>query len=88
MFTFLFKPKIKAKLIKKGSAVKVSVINSKPEQTIIILFLTIKQVAKGMGLEFRQLMNNLIDIDKTVVKSQNRERKEHYKQEQKAKHQK
>ncbi len=88
MFKFFFKPKIKAKLIRGGSAVKVSVINATAEQTIIILFLAVKQIAKGMGMDFRQMMNKLVDLDKTIIKAQNHDKKIKYQQEQKVKHRK
>lgn len=80
MFKFLIKPKIKATLINKGSSVKVSIINATAEQTMIILFLLIKQVAKSLNLEHRQLLNRIIDLDKNIVRAQNRDKKEAYKQ--------
>lgn len=88
MLKFFFKPKIKATLIRGGTAVKVAVKNATNEQTVIILFLAIKQIAKGLGMEQRQLMNRLIDLDKTIVREKNRLKKEMYKQEQEIKHQK
>lgn len=87
MLKFFFKPKIKATLIRGDTAVKVAVKNATSEQIIIILFLTIKQIAKSLGMEQRQLMNRLIDLDKTIVREKNRLKKEMYKQEQEIKHQ-
>mgnify|MGYP001178303967 CR=1 FL=1 len=72
---FFRKPTIKAKLVKGGTKVKVSLINANKEQTMTLLFLQMKQIAAYMKMEPRALMNKVIDLDKTIVKSQKLEQK-------------
>lgn len=88
MFKFFFKPKIKTTLIKGGNAVKIAIIRANAEQTIVMLFLTINQIAKDMGLDPRNLMNRMLDLDKTIQKARKKEKKQAYTEAQKAKHQK
>lgn len=79
MFNFLKKRQIKSTLIKGGKHVKVSISNVTREDTMIMLFLTIKEVAKFMRMDHRQLLNKLVDLNKTVDKAKKREEKENYK---------
>jgi hypothetical protein len=79
MFKFFFKPQIKATLIKGGSQVKMKIRNATREQTMILMYLTVRQVAKALKMQERELMNKIIDLDKTIIKSQKLEQKEAYK---------
>lgn len=78
MFKF-FKPKIKATLIKNGSQVDIKIKNANAEQILIMLFLTIKQIALYLKVDKRHVMNKLIDLDKQIVRSEKRAQKEIYK---------
>ena len=70
MFKFLRKPTIKAQLVRGGKNVSVKLINSTPDQTMIMLFLAMKQIAGHMKMAPRELMNKVIDLDKTIVRAQ------------------
>lgn len=69
MFNFFKKPTIKARLIKGGKQASVTLSNVSAEQTMILLFMTMQQIAVAMNMETRQLMNKVIDLDKTIVKA-------------------
>lgn len=75
MFKFLQKPTIKSKLLKGGKEAKITLSNVTAEQTMILLFMTMKQIAISMGIEPRHLMNKVIDLDKTVIKNKKVEEK-------------
>lgn len=79
MFKFitkLRKPTIKAQLINKGTQAKVVFTNVASDQVMILLFMTMKQIAKSLGMEPRALMNRVIDLDKSIVKAKKDEEKE------------
>ena len=76
IFKFLKSKYIKAKLIKGGTQVKVSIGNVDAQETMTLLFLQIKQIAISMGVEPRYLMNKVIDLDKQIVKTKKHEEKE------------
>lgn len=72
---FFRKPSIHAKLVNGGKQVKVNLINTTNENVMIMLFLTVKQVAVMLKIDHRHLLNGLKDIDtqmKKSVKSQQR----------------
>lgn len=77
MFKFFQKPTIKSKLLKGGKEAKITLSNVTAEQTMILLFMTMKQIAISMGIEPRHLMNKVIDLDKTVIKNKKVEEKLH-----------
>lgn len=71
MFTFinkLRKPRVTATLV-KGTQVKVKLINANDVDLQVILYSTIRQVARAAGIEPRTLFNKLTDLDRTVVRS-------------------
>jgi hypothetical protein len=73
MFNFFKKPTLKTTLVADGTKAKVKIRNANQSQVIILLYYAIKQTALHMRIDHRHLMNKLIDIDKTVVKSQKQE---------------
>jgi len=75
-FTSFRKPTLKAKLIKGGTQAKVNLINMSAEQTLILLYMTILQVAKMMRKDHRHIMNRLIDLDKQIIRTQKEEERE------------
>jgi len=76
---FFRNPTIRAKLVNGGKQVKVALINTTAEQTMIILFLAISQIARQLRMEPRKLMNRIIDLDKTIIKTKKvEERTEKY----------
>lgn len=79
IFDIFRSPTLKAKMIKGGAQVKVSLINLKPQQTMILLFMAIKQIAKSLGMQDRELMNKIIALDKSIVRDEKHaERKAKY----------
>lgn len=63
------KPTINARMIKKGAQVKVKIINANADQTMILLYMTIKQIALSLKVDHRHLMNKLVDLDKRIIKN-------------------
>ena len=76
IFDFLRKPSIKAKLVNRGQQVKVNFININEQNTLVLLFLMIKQVASYLKIEHRQLLNDLKDLDTQIVKTKKKEIKQ------------
>lgn len=70
-----FKPTITAKLIKGDKEVRVNIRRAKKSQAVIILFAIVKQVATMIGVPHRQLMNQLITLDKTIVRAEKKNAK-------------
>lgn len=88
MFKFIFKPKLTATLIKGGSQAKIKAKHIKADELLILMYLTVRQVAQYLKMDHRALMNKLIDLDKIILKDNKKKQKESYKIIQKAKHQK
>lgn len=64
------KPRVTAKLIKKGSQAKVKMYNlTDQNEILILLFLMTKALAPKMRMEHRQLMNKVIEMDKVILKN-------------------
>jgi len=80
MFKFLFKPTIKATLIKGGTGADITTRNINSRQVFLLLYLLIKQLAKDLGMDTRQLINRVVDLDKQLIKTQKAEKKEAYRQ--------
>ena len=80
MFKFLFKPTIKAKLMRDGKSANISTSNITARQTFLLLYLLMKQLAKDLGMEPRALMNRVIDLDKQIIKTEKLSKKEEYRQ--------
>lgn len=80
MLNFLFKPTIKAKLMKDGKGADITTRNITARQTFLLLYLLMKQLAKDLGMEPRQLMNSVIDLDKQIIKTEKLSKKEEYRQ--------
>jgi hypothetical protein len=72
---FFTKPKIRIKLVNGGKQVKVKFINANADQTMTMLFIAVQEFAKTMKVEPRFMMNKIIDLDKTIVRSKKREEK-------------
>lgn len=79
MLNFFKKPSVKAKLVNKGTQVKVNFDHATPDQIMTMLFITIQEFAKNMKVDPRYLMNKIIDLDKTIIKNQKVAKKEAYK---------
>lgn len=74
-----FKPTIKSKLVNNGKEVKVSVKNATQKQVIIMLYLTMREVANIFKVPARELMNGVISLDKSIVRiKKNEERSAKY----------
>lgn len=80
MFKFLFKPTIKATLIKNGTGADITTRHINSRQVFLLLYLLIKQLAKDLGMDTRQLINRVVDLDKQLIKTQKAEKKEAYRQ--------
>lgn len=79
ILNYFRKPSINAKLVNGGKQVKVNLINTTSENVMIMLFLTVKQVAVMMGIDHRHLLNGLKDIDTQMKKTEKKkERFEKY----------
>lgn len=79
MFKFLFKPTIKAKLLKGGKEASITLRNINSRETFLLLYLAMGDIAKRLGMEPRALMNRVIDLDKQIIKTKKLEKKEAYK---------
>lgn len=80
MFKFLFKPTIKAKLLKGGQEAEITLKHATPRQTYLLIYLMISDLAKRLGMEPRALMNRVVDLDKQLTKIKKVEKKEAYRQ--------
>lgn len=70
---YFHKPTLTGTLIKKGGNARVRIINANSEQTLILLFMIVKQVAKSLKKDHRQLLNVLISMDKRIVRARKEE---------------
>jgi len=75
IFNFFRKPSIHAKLVNGGKQVKVNLVNTTSENVMVMLFLTVKQVAVMMGIDHRHLLNGLKDIDTQMKKAEKKAEK-------------
>lgn len=62
-------PTIHAKLVDKGAKAKVNLINMNSEQVMILLYMTIKHIAKSLNVDPRYIMNRLQDLDRQVTRA-------------------
>lgn len=70
---FAGRPTIKGKLIKKGSQASVKMYNVNAEQTMILFYMMVKQVAKSLHVDPRHFLNKLIDLDKRIAQNEKQE---------------
>ncbi len=56
-------------MIAGGSKVKVKLMHANADQSMILLYMTIQQIAKGLKVDHRHLLNKLIDLDKRIVRN-------------------
>jgi len=84
MFSFFRRPTIKAQLI--GQEAKITLSNINHRQTVVLLFSVIRQVAKMLKVDHRFLLNQLVDLDKTLVKNEKKAEKEQRREGYKNKH--
>lgn len=84
MFNF-FKPQLKATLINQQTQVKMKIRNANAQQALLLVYLTICQVAKALGMQDRELMNKILDLDRTIEKQEKGRKKALYRQEQQIK---
>jgi len=73
ILNYFRKPSINAKLVNGGKQVKVNLINTTNENVMIMLFLTVKQVAVMMKIDHRHLLNGLKDIDTQMKKTEKKQ---------------
>jgi len=83
---FKRKPSLKATLINQETQVKMRIRNSNAQQAILLAYLTVCQVAKALKMQDRELMNKLLDLDRTIEKQEKSRKKMLYRQEQEVKH--
>lgn len=76
MFNFLRKPTIKARLTNKGEKAKVDLINITKHQQFVLLHMIVKQIANGMNMDHRYVLNRLIDMDKQIIKGRKEEERQ------------
>lgn len=88
MFNFFRKPTINAKLINHNRESKVTLSNINRQQTIVLLFSIVRQVAGMLKMDYRQLCNHLLDLDTQMKKNEKNAAKELKRQENIAKHKK
>lgn len=86
MFKSFFKPSLKATLINQQTQVKMKIRNANAQQALLLAYLVVCQVAKALKMQDRELMNKLIDLDRTVEKQEKDRKKALYRQEQEVKH--
>lgn len=71
MFKSFRKPFIKSRLVDGGDKASVKVGNASVHQAMILLYMTIKQVGKSLGMDDpRQMLNALLDLDKRITRNQ------------------
>lgn len=88
MFKSFFKPTLKTSLINKETQVKMKIRNANAQQALLLVYLTVCQVAKALGMQDRELMNKILDLDSSVAKQERDRKKALYRQEQEVKHRK
>ena len=76
MFKIFKKPTIKGRLVSGGDKAKVDLININKSQQFILLHMIIKQIAAGMKVDQRYVLNRLIDMDKEILKARKSEVKQ------------
>lgn len=82
MFNLLKKtPEIKAQLVNNSKQAVVTLSNINKQQTIVLLHSICKQVAIMLKVDHRFILNQLIALDKTMVKNQKEAERELEKQE-------
>ena len=72
----LRKPQIKAKLVKGGSRAKVEIINATLDQSLTIIYMQVRHIARMMKIDQRHILNRLIDIDKRIARAKKQEYKQ------------
>lgn len=69
MALFSRNPAVKFKLIKRGTAVDVVLTNTKAEDAVTLIYAGTKKLAKYMGKDHREFLNDLIALDKRIIKN-------------------
>lgn len=75
MFKKLRKPTVKLKMLDKGKKVSMNLINVNQEQAVIMLYSFMVQLAKTLKLDKRFLMNQMIKLDKDLVRQEKKKTK-------------
>lgn len=83
--SFLFRPSIKATLI-GGQKAKVTVTHPDRENTMILLYSIVRQVAPMMGYNHREVINKLLALDTVIAKDAKKRERDDYRAEQQVKH--
>lgn len=73
MLNFLRRPSITARLVAGGEKAKVYLTNITKEQQFVLLHMIIKQIAAGMKMDHRYVLNRLLDMEKSVTKARKEE---------------
>lgn len=73
------KPSIKAVLIDSGTKAKIDLTNINKQNALVLVFMIIRFVARHLKMSDRELMNKIIDLDKTIVKNDKKSTKKVYK---------
>lgn len=76
MFQFLRRPTIKARLVEGGAKAKVALINISKHDQIVLIFMIVKQIAAGLKVDTRYILNRLIEMDKGIVKKRKEEERQ------------
>lgn len=76
ILNFLRRPSITARLVAGGTKAKVYLTNITKEQQFTLLHMIVKQVAAGMKMDHRYVLNRLLDLDKSVVKARKEEERQ------------
>jgi len=74
-------PEIKARLINNSQQAVVTLSNINKQQTIVLLYSICRQIAVMLKVDHRFILNQLIALDKTMVKNQKSAEKELRRQE-------
>ena len=82
---FKGKPSLKATLINQETQVKMKIRNANAQQALLLAYLVVCQVAKVLKMQDRELMNKLLDLDRSVEKQEKSRKKMLYRQEQEVK---
>jgi len=76
LLTFFTKPTLKAKLIKGGTQAKVTLSNINAQQTLILLYMAIQQIAIAVRMDKRQVLNRLLELDSQIKRTEKQLQKE------------
>lgn len=68
-----FRPSIAGKFVSRGRKVKVSISNLDKQDSFTLMFMILKEVAKYLGMDHRELLNKLKDLDTQIKKNEKTE---------------